>query len=472
MLRTIVRRFWVGRARRTVRGSVTPIFAVMSLPVLLSVGVGVDMTRMTLARSALQSAVDGAALAGAAAGGYSKSAGDATTNATNAATNYFNGNYTHGGQGSSVTSAGAQIVPTVTLPATTSGYKVTVSATGTMSTTFLGVASINSVVIQAHATANNTTTPGSGPKLVVKANNVGSYAADWNAVYIYSVPLGADGVKYDFTYIPKASELYLAGTNCPSTSSNPIKYCNNTQQPSCSPPGANLDLTKFPNSKPDAPIAMVIINVTAGLWAATDVKFNPTQKNPDPMKYGDRKLLPPGDEGTGMSDMNSYGARYGSCQVFMTSLISDGQSPAKYADSGAALSLTSAYVLSVINNNGTANALPIHSQTTHYSDVSKSNCLLVVQNIDPNAIPSAPPTKAPGNCFSLTSTTDTVSGKEYANLSCNQMAGRTFMYWINDMGWYPIDDKDYQNLSFTFRCDPGSSSVTSATVTTPVSLMK
>jgi len=97
--------------------------------------------------------------------------------------------------------------------------------------------------------------------------------------------------------------------------------------------------------------------------------------------------------------------------------------------------------------------------------------LLVVQNIDPNAVPSAPPPLAPGNCFSVTDTSETVSGKEYANLSCNQMAGRTFMYWFNDMGWYPVDDKDYQNLSFSFRCTPGSSS-TSGIVTTPVSLMK
>lgn len=471
MLGKVMGRFWIGRSRRTARGSVMPIFAVMSLPVLMSVGVGVDMTRMTLARSALQSAVDGAALAAAAAGGYSKSAGSvADTNATNAAKNYFSGNYTHGGQGPSVTSAGASIVPTVTPPlATSSGYKVTVSAQGTMNTVLVGMAkligggtsnaSINSVVIQAYATANNTTTPGTGPKLVVKANNVGSTAADWNAAYIYAVPFLPDGVTPDYEKIPQASDLYLAGSNCPPESYDSTLYCYYGAAQNCSPTDAHPDLTDFPNSNLDLPIAMVFINVTNGRKATSVVTD---------------------DQGSGYgsgptSNMNFYGARFGSCQVFMTALISAGKSPSTYADSVGQTKNTSAFILNKITGGGVAKARPIHPQTTHYSDVTNdtlSNCLLLVQNIDPNAVPTAPPTAAPGKCFSVTDTKDTISGKEYANLSCNQMAGRTFMYWFNDMGWYPADDKDYQNLSFTFRCTPTSSSNTSGTVTTPVSLMK
>jgi hypothetical protein len=35
------------------------------------------------------------------------------------------------------------------------------------------------------------------------------------------------------------------------------------------------------------------------------------------------------------------------------------------------------------------------------------------------------------------------------------MAGRTFIYWWNDMG-APTDDFDYKNLYFTVRCVRGS----------------
>ncbi len=375
----------MGWARRPIRGSVMPIFAVMSLPMLMSVGVGVDMTRMTLARSALQSAVDGAALAAAAAGGYSKSAGSvADANATSAANNYFNGNYTHGGQGPSVTPAGTPagtaIVPQITTPpANSSGYKVTVSAQGTMNTALLGVArligggtsnaSINTVVIQAHATANNTTTPGTAPKLVLNTSNPGSTAADWNAAYIYAVPPGTEGVAYDFAYIPRGSELYRVGTNCPAEnkSANPTQYCYKPSAQNCSPIEAH-DFADFPNTMLDAPIAMVFFNVTNGRASVSDVIAEPGSS------YGAGP----------QSNMNYYGARFGSCQVFMTAFLSAGQSPSTYADSGGKKSNTSASILNYINENAINNHisdpvtnsiileyLPIHEQKTDYSEVTK-----------------------------------------------------------------------------------------------------
>ena len=458
-----------------------PIFVVMSLPVLLSVGAGVDMTRMTLARSALQSAVDGAALAAAAAGGYSKSPGPvADANAINAANNYFNGNYTHGGQGASVKFANG---PTITTPpATSSGYQVTVAAQGTMSTTILGLTklvhgansdnSINTVTIQAHATANNRTTPGTVPTLVLNSGNDGSTAADWNAAYIYLVPFNSDGVTRNFGYLPKASDLYLIGTNCPAANrlSNLSQYCYQPSAQNCSPTEANA-FDSFPNDQLDAPIAMLFINVTNGRANLLDVIAQT-------ISYGSPS----------QGNMNAYGARFGSCQVFMTALISAGLSPSKYADSSGPTAFTSAHVLNntinldaitnhtldPVTNSVITKYSPLHTQTTHYSDVTsstQSNCLLVVQNIDPNAVPSLPPLVTPKPCFSVTDTSETASGKQFANLSCNQMAGRTFMYWFNDMGWYPNDDKDYQNLSFSFRCT-ATGTVATGPVTTPVSLLQ
>ena len=491
MLKNLMGRFKGGRAGRAGRGSVMPLFAVMSIPVLMSVGVGVDMTRMTLARSSLQSAVDGAAMAAAAAGGYSKTAAVADTNARAAANSYFDGNYTHGGQGPSVTlnsgngpvgaSGNLYIPPPVS---SSTGYKVTVSAQGTMSTAFLGLASmvggannntpINTVTIKATATANNQTTPGTGPTLVLNSSEPGSTAADWNTAYVYIVPFKSDGVTPDFGHIPKANELYLAGTNCPPSdaAANPTRYCHQTLRPevqSCSPAGTKA-FSEFPSDKPDQPIAMLFINVTNGRDSLTNIT---SQK----VDYGSPS----------QSNMDYYGARFGSCQVFMTALLSLKQSPSKYADSTAyndntgSPVYTSGQILNMINTaaDGSQTAPlynTLHTQTTKYNEVSNAdlnNCLVVISNIDPNAIPSTTPLNTYGQCFSTTDTSETVSGKENANLSCNKMAGRTYMYWFNDMGWYPKDDKDYYNLYFSFRCTAsGGSSGTSGHATTPVSLMK
>jgi len=49
------------------RGSISLIMAESALPLMIAVGAGVDMTRLTLAKTALQSVVGGAALADATA---------------------------------------------------------------------------------------------------------------------------------------------------------------------------------------------------------------------------------------------------------------------------------------------------------------------------------------------------------------------------------------------------------------------
>lgn len=80
------------------------------------------------------------------------------------------------------------------------------------------------------------------------------------------------------------------------------------------------------------------------------------------------------------------------------------------------------------------------------------------------------PTKPPNiiapldQCFSSTVSTDTVSGdpasgRQFANMSCSQIAGRTFEYWFNDMGGGQapgvsgtVDERDYNDLKFVVQC--------------------
>ena len=436
----------------------------------MSVGVGVDMTRMTLARSALQSAVDGAALAAAAAGGYSTNASSADTNATYAATGYFNGNYTHGGQGPSVSlmsvacPSGPPSSLCITPPPTgSSGYKVSVAAQGTMSTTFLGVAklvggtannsSITTVTIKAQATANNVTTPGTSPQVVINSGHVNANAGDWNTGYLYAVPLDANG-NPNFLYIPTGSQLYRLGTNC--TPGANI-YCSSSAAKNCNIVDANDASTATPAVTPNQPLAILIINVTNGRGSPSDVTG----------------LI-------GGYQANGYGAKEGSCQVFATANLSVGQSPSQYSDSiGTASSnyTTSAYILNTINaaaisRGAISQYIPPPGQTTAYSILNTStanNCSLIIQNIDPNSSPQNPPYS--GSCFSSTSSADTQSGKQFANLSCAQTAGRTFMYWLNDMGGVG-EDFDYNDLSFSLRCTGGGSSSTPGSATTPVTLLK
>ena len=469
MLGRLLGKCRISQTRRTVRGSVMPIFAAMSIPMLMSVGVGVDMTRLTLARSALQSAVDGAALAGAAAGGYSNTASSAKDNAIAAANAYFSGNYSHGGQGPAVTLTATQ---TVTPTNTGTGYQVYVSAQGNISTAFLGIASlvvgstsssgITTMPVVAHATANNLILPGSSPTVVINSGNVNANAGDWNSAYLYSVPFLTDGVTPNWTYIPQGSELYQLGTNCPATGG----FCNSSAGQSCSVVSAS---TSPPIPAPNQPLAILMINVTGGLSSYVQ---------------------------------NSYGAQQNSCQIFRTALLGNGQSPSQFADSavlqhhrheasslppctGDSAQVTPACLFSVINataiaantvsaytapNNPTTNT----AQTTTYSTVNGStlnNCSVMIQIIDPNAVPVNPPYS--GSCFSSTDLTDTQSGNQFANISCAQMAGRTFMYWFNDMGGYKTNDNDYNDLSFSFRCKSSSIAATALGSTkTTVSLLK
>ena len=422
MLGRLLGKCRISRTRRTVRGSVMPIFAAMSLPVLMSVGVGVDMTRLTLAKSALQGAVDGAALAAARAGGNQPDVATANTTAISVATNFFNG----AAQGPSVTVS----APTVTPAPAAANYQVSVTAQGTMKTVFLGAAryiglgtSLDIITIKAQATASNLATPGSlqaAAQPVMNSGHVSADAWDWNSAYLYAVPLKADGVTPDYATYPDPSKFYQIGNNCSSAKStnwSSSSLCNAAASRACVLQDAITSPAPIPAVLPNQPLAIIVINMTSGI------------KN-----YGG----------------NSFKAQPGSCQVFTSARLSLQQPPSYLADQSAGI-LNSINAAAILRHTIPTYVIPDGQKTKYATEAA--NCTLLVQVADPNNLPTTAPYT--NSCYSPSDPTETQSGKQYANLSCAQMNGRTFLYWFNDMGGGG-DDMDYNDLSFSITCSAPS----------------
>ena len=123
----------IARLVRDRKGAAAMVYALLTVPIILSIGAAVDYARIEQFKTQLQGITDAAALAGAAVY-FDTVSGD---NAAATATNYFNtavaGLPAHDGN----------ISPNVTLaPITVNsqyGYGVTVRATGTIDTTLLRV---------------------------------------------------------------------------------------------------------------------------------------------------------------------------------------------------------------------------------------------------------------------------------------------------------------------------------------------
>ena len=423
------RRLWGDR-----RGNVAMIVAVTAIPVVIAVGAGIDLSRMAKARATLQNAADAAALAGSTV--YT-SAGQSTV-AQNSAQSYFN-KYALGGDltvaSSTVTAAQSSSV--------TSSPSVAVSATATLTRTFgIGTMTVSAAAVASNvpnATSTSTqqsssVTPvsqvasGSGTPSQVLSSTVGnSNAYDWNSVYMYGVPNGSNG-KPDYTSFPPEPQFYEIGSNCNAkidTTWRSNSPCNNGF-------GAvapqNLSY-QYINS--DTPIAFLFVNMTSG-----NIGSDPSTPQ-YPVPY-----------------TNQYGSQPGWYQVMTTATMSLGQSPSQITDDS----------VNVIKGFG----FNLTQGATHYSDVNKatlSNCAVqIVLVTDINNPPTSPP--YPKVCLAPN---DPRSGYQYANLTCRQINGRTFMYWWNDMGGQ-TDDKDYRNFVYTMHCQNGTTNPDGGTlgVTAPV----
>lgn len=387
---------WFRRARDDRRGSVAVIFALMLIPILLAVGMAIDLTRQSNAQSAFQSTVDAAALAGATV--YTSTTTAST--ASQVASRYFVTNKLPTG----VTLIGT---PTIVAQAGTmyngqNSYNVTVTANATISTTFMSIAKFKTLNLNATATAGN-------PLLQAKitVGPTGSFAADFNSVFMYPIPMGSNNLP-DYTAFPPASSFYQISSNCNSGNGdwNSNAKCNG-EFASVIYPGQTI-----PVIPATTPLAFAFVNQTNAAEQAT-------------VNSGYR-------QGYGNTSLNY--------EFLFSAPLSIGKSPTLYANNPSPI-----YNLA---NYFTGFGSQTQANTTYpTADApAASNCALQITVVDPNNLPTNPP--YPGVCLSPT---DPRSGFQYANLSCNQMAGRTFEYWWNDMGGY-TDDKDYKNMYYTVSC--------------------
>lgn len=414
------RRLWGDR-----RGNVAMIVAVTAIPVVIAVGAGIDLSRMAKARATLQNAVDAAALAGST---LNTAAGQGTV-AQNSAQSYFD-KYVLGGD---LTVASSNVTVVQPSSATTSSPSVTVSATATLPRTFgIGTVTVTATAVAANGTSSTASTtqvtptsqplgPIGTPSQVLSYSGSKSTAADWNSIYMYGVPIGSNG-KPDYTSYPPVTQFYEIGSNCnqkidANWTSNSM--CNN-QYGTTAP-----TVTSYKYITADQPIAFMFVNMNNGMY--------------------------PSPNGVGGYGANQYGAQPGWWELMTTATLALGQSPSQITDSSVSVVKG---LLGVTLNQG----------ATHYSDANNatlSNCALqIVLVTDINNPPTNPP--YPGQCLAAT---DPRSGYQYANLSCRQINGRTFMYWWNDMG-AKVDDKDYKNLVYTVTCLPGTSNPDGGTLST------
>ena len=150
----------LARFLKNCRGGVAPMLALTAIPLMGSVGVAVDYTRASAARTAFQAALDSTALM------LSKTAATQTgADLQTAATNYFNALFTR---------PEASNVAITADYSSTSGSKVTLNGSATINTNFLGVLGYS----QLNITASTTSTWGNTRlRVALVLDNTGSMSS-------------------------------------------------------------------------------------------------------------------------------------------------------------------------------------------------------------------------------------------------------------------------------------------------------
>jgi len=121
-------------------GGVAPMLALAALPLFGFVGASIDFSRASAARTAMQGALDAAALM-MAKDAKNVDAAQLTANATT----YFNANF----QNSEV----QNLQPTVSSSSTSGGYAVNMTVTGQIQTRFMGIIGFSVLNLTVHSTA-------------------------------------------------------------------------------------------------------------------------------------------------------------------------------------------------------------------------------------------------------------------------------------------------------------------------------
>jgi Flp pilus assembly protein TadG len=372
----------LARLRPDRRGVVAIITALLILPMVLAVGMSIDYARMAQSHTALQDAVDNAALAGATV----YQAPGQSSAAVTVATNYFNA--------AQLPSMLTVAPPTVSAASGTNGssYDVTVTASATIVPAFLRFVK-SSFTMTATATASNPAV-----RVTVSAFSFNTGASDWNAVWLYPVPM--NNGQPDYGTIPSQSSFYEVGSSCNASSNNysSSSRCNGSM-------GATVSSTQtMPVIAATQPIGFAFQNMTAGLSGAGP---------------------------------NYYGSPTGHINWFYSALEAIGQPPSQ----------NTKYTYTTYSNGRYTTVTTTYPTT---SNSSTPNCSLLVQKLTTSTIPSDPPTSG---CFSVT---NTASGYPYTALSCAAMNGSTYIYWWNDMGGGR--DSAYNDLRYAVTCSVGSGS--------------
>ncbi|HEX7566319.1 MAG TPA: pilus assembly protein, partial [Bradyrhizobium sp.] len=142
------------------RGSIAPLMGILVLPLLGSVGVAVDYSRASAARTAFQAALDSTALM------LSKTATTQTgADLQSTATNTFNALFTRPDVSNVAITANY---------ASTNGSKVTLNGSATVSTNFLGVLGYSQLAISA---ASTSTWGNTRLRVALVLDNTGSMAS-------------------------------------------------------------------------------------------------------------------------------------------------------------------------------------------------------------------------------------------------------------------------------------------------------
>jgi len=421
--------FWP-RLWRDKRGNVSLVVAASLIPLTATVGLGIDISRLVHARETLRSATNAAALAGAT---YFTDASKGPA-AVITARRYFD-KYS--------VSPELTIPPSdVTVTAIPSGggttpNKVTVTATGTIPTTIMKLVGYSTMTIKSTAVAGiDTVTPPTLHPIITAAPGTGSAsqilshatatigAGDWNTAFMYPVPLLSGTPDYRVTSMPLISTMYEIGSTCGSvdTSWSPSARCNGLPR---AIPAQNVN---FPYYNPNQPLAFLFLDMNNGADSA------------------------PGGWGYGP---NQYGTRPGDYHIMSTAPLSQ-VSP----EEPSSISDNSVNTLKVLDPATFANLN--QGPTTFTAQKKGYNCAVQIEDVTGvTSLPTYPPSRraAPDpagmRCFKIgDAADDLLSGRALANLSCNQIGGRTLMYWWNDMG-FDKDDYDYRNLTYLLSCTAG-----------------
>ncbi len=149
----------VSRLLRCQKGNVAILFAISLIPIIGSVGMGVDLARAYAVKSRMSAALDAAALAVGSSTGT-------TAQLQQIGQNFFNANFPPG----TITAT-----PTVTI--TVNGDTITASASANVSTVFMQVVNINSLSVGAVSTVLRQIT---GLELAMVLDNTGSMTTNNN----------------------------------------------------------------------------------------------------------------------------------------------------------------------------------------------------------------------------------------------------------------------------------------------------